>query len=843
MAAIKPKQSPLQALTTAALLLPGLMAQAPVQAEESDEFSFQYGHYEEGKRNLGNVHSQLKPISVESQHAAGRVKLSDRIKLAFNFTQDTWGGATPFTTAPAVAQGNKVIANGKVVVGASPMALGAKGDNSIYFDKNLQPGIGDEILSTFTKNTQLVHTMTMASPETRKQGDFQLGYEWDEAAVDFGAGISKENDYESRFVSLGGRLDFNQKLTTLSGGLSYTNSTTSAIIDHDANPYINETGYSLSNYHGISNILKGNKVDWAPHLSLTQVLNKDALLEIGASYTNSGGYQANPYKATSAIFVDPNPVFTDANGNDIFSGSMRAFLEQRPRQRDQWSISSRFVQYVQPLDASLHLDYRYAFDNWGINAHTFQADWVQPVGSDWTITPRVRYYSQDAAYFYYPYLVVNAAADSNVVDYNRLPVHTFSSDHRLSAYGALSGGVTINKQFGKAVSLEAGFEYYTHQGSLKIGGGGEGDYANFSSYMVNGVLKVNLSALGHLAAGDHAAHHHQQHQHAAVPAGVMFAHMMEQADSVMVGYRYMYSRQDGDFLSGTQVAGDQSIVNQGCPGYHAPGSGPGCIYKPLNMDMHMHMLDLMYAPTDWLNVMLMPQFVDMNMQMSGKLQPNNDAAINAHQFHTHTTGGIGDTSLYALFKLFRLPGHELHAALGVSAPTGKTNIQLRRMHQQDEGLIHYGMQLGSGTWDFKPSLTYTGNLDDWAWGAQVSGTKRLETQNPSGYALGDNLQSTAWGSYSVTPWLSGSVRGIYTVQNSIFRQFNATHAMTGVMDYPGNYGGHYWDVGFGINATIPDGKFAGHSFGVEWLQPVEDNVYGYQLQRSGTLNATWSYGF
>ena len=29
------------------------------------------------------------------------------------------------------------------------------------------------------------------------------------------------------------------------------------------------------------------------------------------------------------------------------------------------------------------------------------------------------------------------------------------------------------------------------------------------------------------------------------------------------------------------------------------------------------MLDLMYAPTDWLTLMLMPQFVDMNMAMRG----------------------------------------------------------------------------------------------------------------------------------------------------------------------------------------------------------------------------------
>jgi hypothetical protein len=165
--------------------------------------------------------------------------------------------------------------------------------------------------------------------------------------------------------------------------------------------------------------------------------------------------------------------------------------------------------------------------------------------------------------------------------------------------------------------------------------------------------------------------------------------------------------------------------------------------------------------------------------------------------------------------------------------------------------------LGSGTWDFKPSITYTGKVDDWSWGAQVNGTKRLENRNQAGFAFGDQLQSTAWGSYSLFNWLSASVRGIYTVQGAVKHQFNAVIGDTsegdpimgdvnpkeGSMDNPKNYGGRYWDVGFGLNATIPSGSLAGNTFSVEWLQPVEDDVNGYQLERNGTLNATWSYGF
>jgi len=369
--------------------------------------------------------------------------------------------------------------------------------------------------------------------------------------------------------------------------------------------------------------------------------------------------------------------------------------------------------------------------------------------------------------------------------------------------------------------------------------------------------------LGGGGTGEHS-HHAMHHNHGApLPAGVMFGHVMTTPGDMMVGYRYMYSRQDGDMLHGTEHVSDQTLISDGCADH-----GVTCRTAPSYMNMHMHMLDIMYAPTNWLNLMLMPQFMDMDMNMRGL--PGVTPAPNAvadHLHGGHATGGVGDTGMYALFKLFQGAGHNINMGLGVTAPTGDVDIKLRRMHGQGDdtgthnGFIHYGMQLGSGTWDFKPSLTYTGQVNEWSWGAQASGTKRLEDRNQSGFAFGDVFQSTAWGSYSVFNWLSASVRGIYTVQGAVKGSFNPisgtcslNHGNNGVpcsdinpkegtMDQPKNYGGRYWDVGLGLNATIPSGSLAGNTLSVEWLQPVEDDVNGYQLERSGTLNATWSYGF
>jgi hypothetical protein len=268
------------------------------------------------------------------------------------------------------------------------------------------------------------------------------------------------------------------------------------------------------------------------------------------------------------------------------------------------------------------------------------------------------------------------------------------------------------------------------------------------------------------------------------------------------------------------------------------------------MYMNMHMLDLMYAPLDWLTLMLMPQFVDMSMDMRpldgapsiADASPEISAAV-MHAFHTHQTGGIGDTGMYALFRLFEKSGHHIHATFGISAPTGDVGITLRNTHGIALGFIHYGMQLGSGTWDFKPSLTYTGQINKWSWGAQLSGTHRLEDQNSSGFAFGDILQATAWGGFDLFDWLTASVRGSYITQGSLKGSYNSTYHQIGPMDYGNSYGGRFWDVGFGINAMVPTGNLQGTRFSFEWIQPVHDDVNGYQLQRTGSLAATWSYGF
>ncbi len=909
------------ALTAAALVLPGLLPLI-THAAEDDSVDFQYSHYQEGRRtgSIGYVYNGFNvetkyaipyfnnPIEVDSLHGSGRFTLTDRVKFAFNYIQDTWGGATPMYSAPelygAIGYSYEYHDDkGKPIFsGASPLHAGALA--FVKKGKLVYPWFNAYTNQLELVKDRIVHVMSNASPETRQQGDFTLTHDWDDASLSVGGGISSESDYESRFVNLGGRVDFNQKHTTFDVGLSYTNSDVDARIHPIVDDYFSWTNRYQNNITfdkttGLNSI-RGTRQDWATHLNLTQVVNKDAVWKLGMAYTRSTGYLGNPYKF-SAIYV---PSITP-NYLGWIETSGGVLLEQRPEARNLWQWQTGWVQYVEPLDAALHFDYSFAHDDWGIHAHTFEADWVQPMGSGWTITPRIRYYSQSAADFYGAYfwsngLTKNMNPDPQYPGYPNVqmikPPENFSSDQRLSGFGTLSGGVTVAKEFAKGIRLETGFEYYTHQGSLKLGGGGEDRFADYDYWVANAALKVNLSAVGQGSISREQNHHAS---HPNVPAGVMFGHTLSKAGDMMAGYRFMHGWQAGSFLHGNNTVNEKFIIANACP--NNPYT-EGCSMVPNTMSMNMHMLDLMYAPTDWLNLMLMPQFVNMEMQ---DIHPNVEVGgTGGHHggvtVHEQETSGVGDTGMYALVKLFDRPNHHIHASLGFTAPTGdvqilETSVQNHRVTQY----VHYGMQLGSGTWDFKPSLTYTGKADAFSWGAQVGGTKRLEGKNDAGYALGDMFESSVWGGYEVIHWLTGTFRVNYVWQGSTQGQFppprseeeikvsscpkyrfttwdhsdpagnpigagtldNAAYqaclnsndlknalknnkpGQFSPMDNPTNYGGQYVDVGFGLSATVPNGAFAGNRLAFEWLQPVYTNVNGYQLDRDGALSFNWSYGF
>ncbi|QWF69547.1 DUF3570 domain-containing protein [Methylomonas paludis] len=896
---------PSLSITTAAPPADAGDTEAGPPADNDDEVGYQYSHYEEGVRKFvdlpafydNGVNSitppivkyplHYQPITVDSEHGFTRFRPTDRSRFAFNYLQDVWSGATPWFTAPAATIYNPSPKSSGV--GAS-YGYGQALSNLVFNAQGqpmYRPVWNDANLDKFTLAAlPLQHVLGYASPEMRNQADFKLGYDWDNAALDIGGGASIERDYLSRFGNLGLRLDFNQKLTTLNLGASYTNSDTHAILSPVASPEVlNHSLAQVSSGYMGEPVITGNRQDGALSLALSQVLSKNAVLSSGLSYTNTSGYLGNPYKDVAIFVIDPN-WWKDANdmankryATNPYPGismptGIGLVLEQRPGLRNQFNWDTSYRHYIQTLDAVPKLSYTFFHDDWGINAHTFDAEWRQALLSSWTLTPHVRYYSQSAASFYTPYLLENLLPNGtnlSIPNASGVPAY-FSSDQRLSAYGTISGGFTLSKQFARGLTMELGYEYYAHAGSLKLGGGGTADYADYHYFVANAGLRANLGELAKVSSSydsyglgdwfaglfdsaDRPADPHTGHRHdrAAAPAGVMFTHMLDHAGEFMLGYRYLRNPQGSNYQHGTQTVGLKTLLNQGCPLTNASKiSSNNCVMYNTGMTMNMHMLDLMYAPSDWLTLMLMPQFMSMDMDM------RMDPYLTMQQMMLYTgngmypgsmrdyqnSGGFGDTGAYALFRLWDGGGQHLHITHGISAPTGSVDIKAQFI---SDGFYGYDMQLGSGTWDYKPSLTYTGQAGDWFWGGQVSGTHRLQQLNSYGYRLGDIFQSTVWSGYQFTDWLSTTLRGIYTGQGKMVGAHSLA-MLPGEMVYmpdqsPANSGGSFADLGLGFTVTIPHGRWAGNSLSFEWLQPMYTNYQGYQLERSGALAANWSYAF
>lgn len=650
--------------------------------------------------------------------------------------------------------------------------------------------------------------------ESRTQPILNARWFFDDTTLRVSGGVSDEPDFESSFGSVDVTREFNDRLSSVSLGYAYTRNSITRNEAHgsghahgDAH---NPTDYpeldERSDFHSLN-------------ASIGQVLDRNTVLQLSGSYTHQAGYLSNPYKfvyVRGEITAEEYYELWQAGDGEVDWAAVtplevagiELFRERRPDRRRQWTLSSRVNRHLPTLDATLQVDYRWYTDDWDVDAHTFTVEWYQSLPQDLAITPYLRYYTQSRADFFAPYFLAPRAD------------HTYSSDYRLSGFGALSGGARLSKALGRALRIEGGIEYYTHQAALKLGGDDAGSYADFDNYLAHASINVDLSA-----AGAHAAHVHAAH--APVPAGVMYAHALPR-DAVMFGYRYMDMRQAGAIEAGGASLTDAALAGR-C-------GDAACATRPTLMTMRMHMLELMFAPTDWLTLMLMPQLIDGEMEMRQLA-----GARAAEHVGGHDSDGLGDTQLAALLRVFHRGGQRIQLGLGVSAPTGE--YAATHDGTGDGDPLDYGMQRGSGTWDARPSLSYLGEAGRWFWGAQLAGVFRLEAANDAGYAFGDAWQLGAWGGVRVLPWLAGTLRVSHGEQAAVRGAIERDAPAESPAELPFNHGGRHTDLGVGVVATVPGGLFGGHSLSAEWLQPVADDPNGAQLERDGALMANWSMTF
>jgi len=330
------------------------------------------------------------------------------------------------------------------------------------------------------------------------------------------------------------------------------------------------------------------------------------------------------------------------------------------------------------------------------------------------------------------------------------------------------------------------------------------------------LIALCFSTLTANAADEHAGHHSSEHNHIGnEPIGVMGAHAHSQGDW-MFSYRFMRmdmdgNRDDSDRISTSRVLKDYMIA-------------------PQSMTMDMHMLGAMYGVNDDVTVMLMVPYLDVEM----------DHVTRMGAKFTTRTNGIGDVKLSSLIRVQEWNGGQLSLNAGISIPTGSIDEKDDTPAGANQHLP-YPMQLGSGTYDLMPGLTYLGNNDMLSWGAQGVGTIRL-SDNDNDYSLGDRFNLTSWIVKEWTSQFSSSLRvnGEWwsNIDGSDRKLSPMAPNMVPTAD-PDKRAGRRFDLLVGASFSPASGWFAGQRIAAEFGAPVYQNLDGPQLETDWTVTVGW----
>ncbi len=206
--------------------------------------------------------------------------------------------------------------------------------------------------------------------------------------VIWGANVSSEFD----FLSVGGSStfmrDFNQRNTTLSAGVSSELDTINPV---GGSPI--ELGAMQTAGNAIRNGDESRSIVELL-LGVTQVLDKNTLVQFNYGLAVSDGYHNDPYKVISVV---------DVNGDNVLSSGANSLpnkylYESRPTSRTKHSVYGKLKRFMGGDVADI--SYRYMFDDWGVSSSTVDMHYRFNMSSNWYLEPHVRYYSQQAADFY-----------------------------------------------------------------------------------------------------------------------------------------------------------------------------------------------------------------------------------------------------------------------------------------------------------------------------------------------------------------------------------------------------------------------------------------------------------
>ena len=298
------------------------------------------------------------------------------------------------------------------------------------------------------------------------------------------------------------------------------------------------------------------------------------------------------------------------------------------------------------------------------------------------------------------------------------------------------------------------------------------------------------------------------------PISVMGDHMHKMGEW-MVSYRYMTMDMEGLLKESNSVTASSQLTGM-------------TSMVPTKMTMDMHMFGTMYAISNKWTLMGMLNYLNNDMDM---IMPMNMSM-------SMESSGIGDLKVAGLYDLAQWDdGRRMHLKLGLNLPTGSIDEK-----HTNGNTLGYGMQLGSGTYDFEPAITYLGQTENYSYGAQFGGILHLG-ENDQDYTLGNKFEANLWGARKITDSLSASAKFDYSSQKEVDGEDKRMMKMMSPALSSTSQGRDITTFGLGLNYYFQNGGLSGHRLAAEWETPIDQKVNGVQLEIDSVWTLGWQYAW
>ena len=241
-----------------------------------------------------------------------------------------------------------------------------------------------------------------------------------------------------------------------------------------------------------------------------------------------------------------------------------------------------------------------------------------------------------------------------------------------------------------------------------------------------------------------------------------------------------------------------------------------------------------YGVTDWLSVNATLTYVTKATETITFAGPSGTRRLGVT---TDRTDGLGDSRIGVNIRLLNDGEDLVVAGLGLGMPTGSITETIRPL--MPNGQIGYGragymLQLGTGTFDLQPALTWLGTRGDFGLGAAYRGRIGLEKENGEGYRYGDLHLVSGWVSYRVLPFLAASARAQATSMGAIHGR-DPRMTGPGLGNDPANIGGERVEGFLGLTAAGMVPGIGPGSLGVEVGMPLYERANGVHLAGGWSL--------